>query len=152
MAETVHDEILWDRAENVFNWFAIKDDAALADNGEIGRQIAVATFHVLDIFFRRREIALCMRNGIVEAERDWMRYMKAVRQRDDAPFKALRRGNFGQAKCRVQQLSLGVVGRLRLDDEQEIDVGDIPTEGVLRDGTMDVDADKISTENLLYGT
>ena len=51
-AETVHDEILWDRAENVFNWFAVKDDAALADDGEIGRQIAVTAFHMLDIFFR----------------------------------------------------------------------------------------------------
>ena len=90
--------------------------------------------------------------GIVEAERDWMHDMKAVGQRDDAPFKALRRSNFGQAKRRVQQLPLDVVGRLRLDDEQEIDVGDIPAEGVLRDGTMDVDAHKIFAEDFLHGT
>ena len=52
LAETVHDEILWNRAENVFNWFSIKDDAALADNGKIGRQICIAALHVLDISFR----------------------------------------------------------------------------------------------------
>ena len=52
LVETVHDEILWNGAENFFNWFSIKDDAELADDGEIGRQIAVAAFYVLDIFFR----------------------------------------------------------------------------------------------------
>ena len=93
-----------------------------------------------------------MRNGIVEAERDWMGHMKTVRLCDDAPFKTFGRSNFGQAKRRVQQLSLDVVGRPRLDDEQEIDVGDVPSEGVLRDGAVEIDADEISAENLLYGT
>ena len=89
--------------------------------------------------------------GIVEAERDWMHDMKAVGQRDDAPFKALRRSNFGQAKRRVQQLPLDVVGRLRLDDEQEIDVGDVPAEGVLCDGAVEIDAHKIFAEDILHG-
>ena len=92
-----------------------------------------------------------MRNGIVEAERDWMGHMKGVGQRDDAPFKTFGRSNFGQIECRVQQLSLDIVGRLRLDDEQEIDVGDVPSEGVLRDGAVEVDADEIFTEDFLHG-
>ena len=92
-----------------------------------------------------------MRDGIVEAERDWMGHMKGVGQRDDAPFKAFGWSNFGQAKRRVQQLPLDIVGRLRLDDEQEIDVGDIPSEGVLRDGAVDVDAHKIFAEDFLHG-
>ena len=91
-----------------------------------------------------------MRNGIVEAKRDGMGHMKTVRLCDDAPFKTFGRSNFGQAKRRVQQLPLDVVGRLRLDDEQEIDVGDIPSEGVLRDGAVEVDADEIFTEDFLH--
>ena len=41
--------------------------------------------------------------------------------------------------------------RQLLDNDQEIDIGDIPTEGILRDGAMEIDADEISAENLLYG-
>ena len=92
-----------------------------------------------------------MRNGIVKAKWDWMGHMKAVGQRDDAPFKTFRRGEFGQMERRVQQLPLGFVRRLRLDNNQKIDIGDIPTEGILCDGTVDIDADEISSENLLYG-
>ena len=92
-----------------------------------------------------------MRIGIMEAERNWMGHMKTVRLCDDAPFKTFGRSNFGQAKRRVQQLPLDIVGRLRLDDEQEIDVGDIPSEGVLRDGAVEVDADEIFTEDFLHG-
>ena len=92
-----------------------------------------------------------MRNGIVEAERDWMGHMKGVGQRDDAPFKAFGWSKSGQAKRRVQQLPLDIVGRLRLDDEQEINVGDVPAEGVLRNGAVEVDADEIFTEDFLHG-
>ena len=92
-----------------------------------------------------------MRNGIVKAKRDGMGHVKAVGQRDDAPFKTFGRSKFGQIERFVQQFPLDVVGRLRLDDDQKIDIGDIPTEGLLRDGTMEVDADEIAAENLLYG-
>ena len=91
-----------------------------------------------------------MRNRIVEAERDWMGHMKTVRLCDDAPFKTFGRSKCRQAKCRVQQLSLDVVGRLRLHDEQEINVGDVPAESVLRDGAVEVDADEIFTEDFLH--
>ena len=92
-----------------------------------------------------------MRDGIVEAERDWMGHMKTVRLCDDAPFKAFGWSNFGQAERRVQQLPLDIVEWLRLDDEQEIDIGDIPSEGVLRDGAVEVDADEIFTKDFLHG-
>ena len=92
-----------------------------------------------------------MRNGIVKAKRDGMGHMKAVGQRDDAPFKTFGWSHFGQMKSRVQQLPFDVVRRLRLDNDQKIDIGDIPTEGFLRDGAVEIDADEIVAENLLYG-
>ena len=92
-----------------------------------------------------------MRIGIMEAERNWMGHMKTVRLCDDAPFKTFGWSKSGQAKRRVQQLPLDIVGRLRLDDEQEINVGDVPAEGVLRNGAVEVDADEIFAEDFLHG-
>ena len=77
-----------------------------------------------------------MRNGIVKAKRDGMGHMKAVGQRDDAPFKTFWWSNFGQDDRRIQQLPLDVVRRFRLDNNQKIDIGDIPTEGIT--GKFDV--------------